>query len=172
MSTRIDGDPDGHVVVMERAMQSVVLEDLAQLLGRLCRTPAGDISDWQLSGQDFVQNIAGPAADWLMVTNVISLAYVPLALLAGFAFHFAVFRSRARSRPTGGWSQKFTAVVVPVLSLTTWIVLCYGLKLLTWKPFTGDAPGTVVLTNMLLLTGSALAGSWISLRLGKSGARL
>jgi biotin transporter BioY len=96
--------------------------------------------------------------------DVLSLAYVPFALLAGFILHFTVFRSRAQSRPAASFARRLTAVIVPLLCLTVWIALCYGFKLLTWKPFAGDAPGSISLTNVLLIVGSALTGMWISLR--------
>jgi hypothetical protein len=99
--------------------------------------------------------------------DTISMIYVPPALLAGFAFHYALFRSRVPNSQTPKLVQRLVGVVVPLICLAFWIALCYGFKLLTWKPFAGDAPGSVELTNVLLLVGSALVGVWISTRLRK-----
>jgi len=94
--------------------------------------------------------------------DTISLVYVPLALLAGFAIHHMLFRSRVANSPTPNGKPRLVAVVPPLICLPIWVTLCYGFKLLTWKPFAGDTPGSVELTNVLLLAGSALIGVWIS----------
>ena len=105
--------------------------------------------------------------------DTISLIYAPIALLGGFAFHHAVFRSRVPNSQTANLPRRLMAVVLPLVCLPFWLSLCYGFKLLTWKPFAGDAPGSVELTNALLLAGSALIGVWISVRLshGKQSDR-
>ncbi|HWX37296.1 MAG TPA: hypothetical protein VNZ53_59020 [Steroidobacteraceae bacterium] len=97
--------------------------------------------------------------------DTISLIYVPPALLAGFALHYAVFRSRVPNSQTPKLARRLVAVVVPLICLPFWVALCFGFKLLTWKPFAGDTPGSIALTNILLLAGSALVGVWISARL-------
>jgi hypothetical protein len=91
--------------------------------------------------------------------------YVPIALLTGIAFHRALFRLRVSDSQTPKLARRLVAVVLPLISLLFWVGLCYGFKLLTWKPFAGDVPGSVELTNVLLLAGSALVGVWISVRL-------
>jgi hypothetical protein len=97
--------------------------------------------------------------------ETLSEMYVLLAVPAGFALHRVLFRSRVRSGPKPRLPPRLLAVVVPLIGLLLWAALCFGFKLLTWKPFAGDTPGSVALTNGLLLTGSALAGVWISARL-------
>ena len=99
--------------------------------------------------------------------DTISLIYVPLALLAGFAIGYMFLRCRAPNSPTPKGKRRLVAVVPPLVCLPFWVALCYGFKLLTWKPFAGDTPGSVELTNVLLLAGSALIGVWISARLRK-----
>jgi hypothetical protein len=97
--------------------------------------------------------------------DTISLIYVPVALLAGFGFHYALLRSRVPSSQRPKLARRLVAVMLPLTCLPLWVALCYGFKLLTWAPFAGDTPGSVQLTNVLLLAGSALIGVWISVRL-------
>jgi len=99
--------------------------------------------------------------------DTISLIYVPLALLAGFATHYILFRSHVANSPMPKRKRRLVTVVAPLICLPFWVALCYGFKLLTWKPFAGDTPGSIELTNVLLLAGSALIGVWISVRLRK-----
>jgi hypothetical protein len=97
--------------------------------------------------------------------DTISLIYVPIALLAGFAFHHALFRSRVPNSQTPKWPRRLALIGLPLIGLMFWVGLCYGFKLLTWKPFAGDRAGSVEITNVLMLAGSALVGVWISIRL-------
>jgi hypothetical protein len=96
--------------------------------------------------------------------DAISLVYVPIALLAGFVLHRALFRSRDSVSKTPQLSR-WAAILLPLTCLFVWVGLCYGFKLLTWKAFAGDARGSVALTSLLLLTGSAMVGAWIAARL-------
>jgi hypothetical protein len=97
--------------------------------------------------------------------DMISPIYVPIAVLAGFACHHALFRSRVSNTKTPELPRRLIAVVLPLVCLLFWVGLCYGFKLLTWKPFAGDTPRSVELTDVLLLAGSAFVGVWISVRL-------
>jgi hypothetical protein len=98
--------------------------------------------------------------------DIVSPIYIPLAALAGFAFHYLVVSSGANNHRRR-LARRLAVVVVllPLICLVLWVCLCYGFKLLTWRPFGGDAPGSVAMTNVLLLAGSALVGVWISARL-------
>ena len=97
--------------------------------------------------------------------DTVSPINIPIALLAGFAFHRALFRSRAPSSQMPKAPRRLLVIVLPLICLLFWVGLCLGFKLLTWKPFAGDVPGSVELTNGLLLFGSAWVGVWISARL-------
>ena len=97
--------------------------------------------------------------------ETVPLIDVPIALLAGFVFHNSMIRFRVPNGRTPKLPRRRVAVVVPLICLPLWVGLCYGFKLLTWRPFAGDIPGSVELTNVLLIAGSALIGVWISARL-------
>lgn len=111
----------------------------------------------------------GSALYWAQVVSktldTIFLSGVPIALLAGFALHRALFRSRIPSSRTARARPGLATVGLPLVCLLLWVGLCFGFKLLTWKPFAGDAPGSIELTNFLLLGGAAFVGGWISARL-------
>ena len=96
------------------------------------------------------------------------MIYVPISAAAGFVLHRAVLRSRARDGQTPKPPPQWSAIVLPLFCLIAWIALCYAFKLLTWKPYAGDAPGSVGLTSTLMLVGSALVGAWTSARLRQS----
>jgi hypothetical protein len=99
-----------------------------------------------------------------------SLIYVPIAIMAVLVAHRAVRRSNLPNSHRTPVPQQWVAAVLPLIWLLVWVGLCLGVKLLTWKPFAGDSPGSVELTNFLLLAGSTLAGAWISARLRQQQA--
>lgn len=90
---------------------------------------------------------------------------VPISLLAGFAFHRTWSSTRITKNPPPKLRQRLVAVGLPLICLCVWVGLCVAVKLLTWKPFAGDTPGSVELTNVLLVAGAVLAGVWMSVRL-------
>ena len=96
--------------------------------------------------------------------ELIPLFYVPLAVMMGFGLHYVLFRPRAPKGPTTRLTRRPAAILMPLISLPVWVTLCYAFKLLTWKPFAADFPGSVRATNFLLLCGSALIGMWMSVR--------
>jgi hypothetical protein len=86
---------------------------------------------------------------------------VALQLLAALAGIGAERLARGRSiaaRPPVAGRRRLLGAGGLLAALALWFAACVAVKLLTWKPFAGDAPGSVEATNALLLAGSAVLG--------------
>ena len=60
--------------------------------------------------------------------------------------------------------ERLGALLLPLACFTLWIGLCIGFKLLTWKPFAGDAAGSVATTYGLVFLGTVVTVRWMWIR--------
>jgi hypothetical protein len=93
------------------------------------------------------------------------------AAAIGAAVQLCTGRRAQVATSAGNGRRVAGAVGSLIVALIVWNAICMLFKILTWKPFAGDVPGSVEATAMLLFTGSAAAGFFVSKWLFRQASR-